>query len=357
MARDGKHTRMIPAALRRTGDFIAGHQLTNGQIPWFRGHFADPWDHVEAAMALGVVGRVEESRAALGWLAATQHPDGSWPMATTEDEVTEPTIDTNQCAYVAVGLWHDHLLTRDIGHLRRHWEMLERAIDLVVSAQLPTGAIAWARSPFGTWAEEALLTGSACIVLSLGCALEVATLLGHERPEWDLARARLVDAVREGSRPGSEVFADKSRYSMDWYYPVLGGAVVADDAHGLLDRRWADFVVPGYGIRCVDDHPWATPAESCELAIALHLLGRHDEAHRILTDVEVHRDTDGGYWTGYVWPDAAIWPEEKTTWTAAAVILATDVLHGLSPAHRLFSDLTCVTHTPAQAVTARAAVG
>jgi hypothetical protein len=335
-------------SLRQTGDFIAGQQLASGQIPWFRGHFADPWDHVEAAMALGVVGLVEESRAAVEWLAATQAPDGSWPMATTGELVTEPTIDTNQCAYVAVGLWHDHLLTGDVPHLRQHWAMLERAIDLVVSAQLPTGAISWARSPFGNWADEALLTGSSCIVLSLGCALEVAAVLGHDRPEWDLARMRLVDAVREGIRPGSDLFADKSRYSMDWYYPVLGGAVVAEDAHALVDLRWDDFVVPGYGIRCVDDHPWATPAESCELAIVLDLLGRSDQALRMLADVEVHRDSDGGYWTGYVWPDQAIWPEEKTTWTAAAVILATDALHGLTPAHRLFADLADATQTPAR---------
>ena len=337
-------THRATPTLRQTGDFIAGHQLGSGQIPWFRGHFSDPWDHIEAAMALGVVGRTEESRAAIDWLARTQHPDGSWPMAMTGDLVTEPTVDTNQCAYIAVGLWHDHLLTGDRLHLRRHWGMLERAIDLVVSAQLPTGAISWARSPFGDWVEEALLTGSACIVLSLRCALEVAAVLGHDRPEWVHAHTRLVGAVRSGSRIGSAVFADKSRYSMDWYYPVLGGAVVAEDAHSAIDLRWDDFVVPGYGIRCVADRPWATPAESCELAIALDLLGRSEEARRILGDIEVHRDTDGGYWTGYVWPDQAIWPEEKTTWTAAAVILATDVLHGLTPAHRLFSDLAGARH-------------
>jgi hypothetical protein len=329
----------VPAALGRTGDFIASHQLANGQIPWFRGHFADPWDHVEAAMALGVVGRREESRAALEWLAATQHPDGSWPMETTGDLVGEVTVDTNQCAYVAVGLWHDYLLTGETQHLTRHWTVLERAIDLVVSAQLPSGAVSWARSPLGSWVDEAMLTGSSCLVLSLGCALQIADALGLDRPLWDLARARLVAAVRHGTRPGSELFADKSRYSMDWYYPVLGGAVAGPEAHALLDRRWHDFVVPGLGIRCVEDRPWATPAESCELAIALDMVGRVDEARRILSDVEAHRDADGGYWTGYVWPDEAIWPEEKTTWTAAAVILGTDAVHRLTPAHGLFRDV------------------
>lgn len=337
---------MLPARLRQTGDFIASHQLRSGQIPWLRGHFADPWDHVEAAMALGVVGRREESRAAMRWLATTQAPDGSWPMETTGDRVTEATIDTNQCAYPAVGLWHDYLLTADTDHLARHWSMLERAIDLVVSAQLPGGAIAWGRAPAGEWWDEGLLTGSSCIVLSLACALEIATHLGHDRPAWAQARTRLICAIDEHVRVGGPVFIDKSRHSMDWFYPVLGGAVVGAAAQALIDRRWDEFIVPGYGIRCVSDRPWATPAESCELVIALDLLGRRDEARAILDDIEVHRDRDGGYWTGYVWPDTAIWPEEKTTWTAGAVVLATDVLDGLTPAQGLFRDLAWAPHTP-----------
>jgi hypothetical protein len=36
-------------------------------------------------------------------------------------------------------------------------------------------------------------------------------------------------------------------------------------------------------------------------------------------------------------PDGVIWPEERTTWTAAAVLLAHDALHNITPASRLFS--------------------
>ncbi|NLJ54311.1 MAG: prenyltransferase [Intrasporangiaceae bacterium] len=347
------------AALRQTGAFIAGQQYPNGQIPWFQGHFADPWDHVEAAMALGVVGRTEESRAAIDWLAATQRADGSWPMETVHDglagtdAVTEATADSNQCSYVAVGLWHDFLVTGDRRHLERHWDMLDRAIELVVAAQLPSGAISWGMSPMGEWVDEALLTGSSCIVLSLAAALAIADTLGHDRPHWALARDLLIDAVQEGAtvpQPGNcqvvARFLDKSRYSMDWYYPVLGGAVTGEAGDRLIDSRWEDFIVPGYGIRCVDDRPWATPAESCELVIALDMLGRRDEALRILGDVEMHRDDDGGYWTGYVWPDEAIWPEEKTTWTAAAVVLAHDAVFSVTPASGMFRSLAGAAHTP-----------
>ncbi len=38
--------------LHATVDGIAEWQLPSGMIPWFPGGHADPWNHVEAAMAL-----------------------------------------------------------------------------------------------------------------------------------------------------------------------------------------------------------------------------------------------------------------------------------------------------------------
>ena len=42
-------------------DSIAALQLPSGMILWFPGGHADPWNHVEAAMALSVGGRVAEA--------------------------------------------------------------------------------------------------------------------------------------------------------------------------------------------------------------------------------------------------------------------------------------------------------
>ena len=42
---------------------------------------------------------------------------------------------------------------------------------------------------------------------------------------------------------------------MEWYYPVLGGALRGEAAQARIDERWDDFVVPGLGIRCVDHRP------------------------------------------------------------------------------------------------------
>ena len=87
--------------------------------------------------------------------------------------------------------------------------------------------------------------------------------------------------------------------------------------------------MPGLGLRCVSDRPWVTGAETCELVLALCALGDHDAGGRSCSPSMQHlRHDDGSYWTGYVYPDDARWPEERTTWTAGAVLLAAAALAG-----------------------------
>jgi hypothetical protein len=57
-------------------------------------------------------------------------------------------------------------------------------------------------------------------------------------------------------------------------------------------------------------------------------LGQSDKAVDILRWIQKLRADDGMYWTGYVFEDDAIWPEERTAWTAGAMILAAAVLGG-----------------------------
>jgi hypothetical protein len=115
---------------------------------------------------------------------------------------------------------------------------------------------------------------------------------------------------------------------MDWYYPILGGAVRGLAADRLLAQRWDEFVVPGLGARCVADRPWVTGAETAELALTLASIGDGDRATALLRDMQHLRVEDGAYWTGYVFEDDAIWPAECSSWTAAAVVLAADALVG-----------------------------
>ena len=73
--------------VQATVDAIAAWQLPNGMIPWYPGGHADPWNHVEAAMALALGGRVAEAERAYDWLVGLQRPDGSWHQYYVEDGI------------------------------------------------------------------------------------------------------------------------------------------------------------------------------------------------------------------------------------------------------------------------------
>ncbi|MEU3183054.1 prenyltransferase [Streptomyces sp. NPDC006923] len=314
-------------------------QRPDGAIPWFRGHHLDPWDHTEAAMALDASGEHEAAARAYAWLARHQNEDGSWyaGYADLDGETVLPSDlgrETNFCAYAAVGIWHHYLATGDDAFLDRMWPVVHAAIEFVLVLQQPGGQIGWKREADGTPVEDALLTGCSSIYQALRCALAIAGEREEPQPEWELAAGALGHAIR--SHP--ERFLDKSRYSMDWYYPVLGGAVTGAGAKERIETDWDRFVVPGLGVRCVVPNPWVTGGESCELALALWVMGESDRALEILQSIQ-HLRADGGmYWTGYVFEgNRAVWPEELTTWTAGSLLLAVAALGGDEATTAVFS--------------------
>jgi hypothetical protein len=326
------------AQVAATCDAIAAEQLPSGMILWFPGGHCDPWNHVEAAMALDVGGRHSEAEAAYRWLARTQHADGSWFNYYLADGIEDHRLDTNVIAYAAVGLWHHTLVTGSSALLASMWPVVERAIGFVLDLQSECGEVAWCREPAdGSPAAYALLTGSSSIYFSLRCAVAAAEHLGQERPDWELAAGRLAHAVAH--RP--EAFADKDRWAMDWYYPVLSGALSGPAGQARLEERWAEFVMPGRGVRCVSDQPWVTAAETAECAMAHDAVGLRDKATLLLTWAQGLRHDDGSYWTGCVYPDEVHFPGgERSSYTAAAMVLAVNGLGGHGPASGLFRGET-----------------
>ncbi|HEY0643563.1 MAG TPA: prenyltransferase [Nocardioides sp.] len=319
------------AQVEQTAATIAAEQEPSGAIPWSRGEHTDVWNHLESAMALMVGDQREAAQRAFAWVRDTQRADGSWPMKIVAGEVEDHSGESNMSAYLAVALGHHWLVARDDAFVREMWPTVRRALDWVVSLQLPFGGIAWSQewrdgSP-ATVNEEALLAGSSSIHHSLRAGVALADLVGEPQPEWELAGGRLGHALREHR----DLFLDKSTFSMDWYYPVLGGAVRGDAAHRLIAERWDTFVEPGLGVRCVSTNPWVTGAETCELVLALEAIGDRERAARLLADMQHLRTEEGSYWTGYVWPDEVNWPHEQTTYTAAAVVLAVDALSEGTP--------------------------
>ncbi len=317
-----------------TVESIAAVQLDDGMVPWFVGGHADPWNHVEAAMALDVGGRRAEAEAAYRWLAATQRGDGAWHQYYwVGARVKETTLDANVSAYVATGTWHHYLTTGDTNFLYEMWPVVERAVSFVLDLQTPGGEILWARHADGTAWSFALLTASSSTYFSLGRALAIAERLGHQRPDWELAAEALGRAVAE--RP--QAFLPKDRWAMDWYYPVLSGAVGGDAARARLADGRNRFLLGDHGTRCVADRPWVTAAETAECAMAHVTAGDDGWGHRLLAATRHLRHDDGSYFTGMVHPERLHFPGgERTTYSAAAVVLANDALSGTSAASALF---------------------
>ncbi len=331
---------LTAAQIRETVDHIAEWQLPNGMVPWFPGGHADPWNHVEAAMALALGGHRDAAERAHDWLASMQREDGSWHQYYLADKVEQDKLDANVIAYVAAGVWHHFLLHRDQGFVETMWPVVEKAIEWVLELQTPRGEIVWARHADGTPWTFALLTGSSSICHSLRCAIALAEHLGHERPDWELSAARLAHVIRAhvaGDLP--DAFAPKHRWAMDWYYPVLAGVVRGAEGRERLDTRRDTFLVENMGVRCVSDRPWITAAETCECMLAYLSLGEREIARTMFGWAQLLRAEDGHYWTGIVFPEMVHFPgNEKSTYTAASIVLAADALSGTSPASSLFVD-------------------
>ena len=322
------------ADLDATVETIARLQLDSGMIPWFPGGHADPWNHVESAMALALGGRVDQAAAAYRWLARIQHDDGSWCSYYVADAVEDARRDTNVTAYIATGLWFHTLATGDGRLLAELWPTVERALDFAVGLQWEGGELCWSLEPDDLVPESyALLTGSSSAYFSLRCGVAAAESLGCNRPDWELAAGRLAHAINH--RP--EAFADKRRWAMDWYYPALSGAMAGPEGRARLRERMPEFSMEGLGIRCVSDQPWVTAAETAECVMALDAVGLVDEAWTLFEWAQHLRCDDGSYWTGCVYPQAVPFPaEERSTYTAAAVVLAANSLAGRGPAAGLF---------------------
>lgn len=285
-------------------------------------------------MALDVAGFTAAARRAYQWLAERQLPEGAWfNYFTASGDVEDQRLDTNVCAYVAVGVWHHYLLHEDLRFLHELWPTVDRAIGFVLRWQQPDGTVRWSVDPDGRLGRFALLTGSSSILHALRCAVACAEALGFERPDWELAAGRLAHAVAHEPT----AFEPKTEFAMDWYYPVLSGALDPVIGAEHLRARWGTFVMEGLGVRCVSSGPWVTAAETAECALALDAVGERARAIDLLTWAQAHRMGDGSYLTGIVYPQQATFPAgERSSYTAAAVVLAVDALSATSPAAGVF---------------------
>ena len=229
--------------LLATGDSIAAVQEPSGAIGWPDGHI-DAWNHVECAMALSACGLRDACPARLRLAARaasgptgpgrSRRPPAAW-SPTRPPRATRPPTSRSASG---TSFWSPG--TR---RSRRGCGPRCAAPSTSCSAlQTPRGEIAWERAADGSPAR-------------LRPADRVLQHLPEPALRGRAGRVRRASRSPTGnSRPTSsgtwwrshpEAFADKSQFSMDWYYPVLGGPVRGPDADGPPGRALARLRGPG----------------------------------------------------------------------------------------------------------------
>ena len=330
-------TRLSPVQRGASAASIKALQTDEGLILRAEGEMADPWNHLEAAMALTVAGELEAAGAALEWLAAHQRRDGAWHAGYREDgTIADERLDTNGTAYLAVALRLHAVATGELRLVEALWPALRRAIGFVLAQQRPGGEIGWSDAPPKSANSFCLLAACSSIYASFDAALSCGELLARPWPGLSDAAERLGAAIRWRR----SAFLAKDEYAMDWYYPVLSGVVSGAAGARRLRSGWHRFVREGQGVLCRCDQRWITTAEKAECALACLRVGLVEEAGRLCALTSTQRQRDGSYLTGLVYPERTTFPPgEASSYSAAAVLLADDAL-ARGPAQALFAPAT-----------------
>ena len=322
---------------KKSISYILSVQRQDGSIPWEVNKKLDPWDHIEAAMGLSIGGMREGAERAYSWLARMQEPDGSWFAEYKNSIPVTKRKETNFIAYISTGALHHYLIYKDQNFLKRIFPVVKKSVDFVLSMQTNQGDICWASEEGKSDLDDSLITGSSSIYKSLECAEYLYNLLNEDQSHLKKAKELLKDSIINKPERYDRTWESKSRYSMDWYYPILCGLLDRETAKKRIEKKWDEFIVEGKGCKCVSEEPWVTIAESSELVMALMRVGLEDKAKSLFDCLHQWRDEDDGlYWTGYVYTDKKFWPVEKPTWTAGAVLLAADSIYKFTAASELF---------------------
>ncbi len=312
-------------------------QEPDGNIPWTPGNHTDPWNLVEAAMALDVGGHHAEAERAYEWLridaarrrrVARVHrrSRGQGPHARHQRHRLH-----RQRRVAPLPLHRRHRLPRRLLDRRRAGHRLR--------ARRTSASRARSRGAATTPATARCSPDRRACYASLRCAIAIAERLGHERPDWELSLGSLADrgrppaprVPRQGPLGDGLVLPDPR-----WCAPRPAARRCASPPAGSASSSRAAACAAS------SDRPWVTAAETCEFVMALDAIGADEHARQLFTWVQFLRAEGGGYWTGANFDDEAfhrdgeLYPVEQPTWNSAAVVLAANALGGDGPTAGLF---------------------
>ena len=321
------------------GAYIKSIQYKSGAIPSNEDGTHDPWDHIESIMGLNIYKDIEASKSAFNWLTHHQNSDGSWYAKYYKTDAIEKNKPTHFSPYIAVAALHFFRIFKDINFLQSIWSSIELAVNFSVELQQDNGTIPWSINNNSQIENDYLLTGCSSILKSIECGIALSKILNQTEniEKWKKAHLLLSNAIQDPDGK-FDLIKDRKRFSMDWYYPILSGCLKQDEKSYYINKIFKDFYLDGIGIKCVIEEPWVTVAETSEFILALMCAGYDDEAKRLLFDVLNISDEEGIPFMGWQYEQNIFWPEEKPSWTAAALMLSADCVFDYSDASDLFKS-------------------
>ena len=321
------------------GAYIKSIQYKSGAIPSNEDGTHDPWDHIESIMGLNIYKDIEASKSAFNWLTHHQNSDGSWYAKYYKTDAIEKNKPTHFSPYIAVAALHFFRIFKDINFLQSIWSSIELAVNFSVELQQDNGTIHWSINNNSQIENDYLLTGCSSILKSIECSIALSKILNKTEniEKWKKAHLLLSNAIQDPDGK-FDLIKDRKRFSMDWYYPILSGCLKQQEKLHYINKIFKDFYLDGIGIKCVIEEPWVTVAETSEFILALMCAGYDDEAKRLLFDVLNISDEEGIPFMGWQYEQNIFWPEEKPSWTAAALMLSADCVFDYSDASDLFKS-------------------
>ena len=321
----------------KLAESIKDVQLNSGAIPSNIDSSHDPWDHIEAIMGLNFLHDKKSAELGLNWLKNNQNNDGSWYAKYYDEKPIEFNKPTHFGPYISVAALHYFKIFSDKEKLEELWNTISSAIDFSINLQNSNGTIPWSVDHKNNIEHDYLLTGSSSILKSIECGIKISKILNKEINEkWMKAYEALSYTVQNPNDLFDKT-TDRSRFSMDSYYPIISGVLSETQKDYYIKKVFKDFYVKGIGVKCVVEEPWITVAETAEFIIALMISNRIEDAKKILIEVMNITDSKNIPYMGWQYEENIFWPEEKPSWTAAALILAADTIFEFTAGSDLFT--------------------
>ena len=155
----------------------------------------------------------------------------------------------------------------------------------------------------------------------------------------DLSGLLLVPVITLPLLPLSNRASAASRSILFSCLTIISGAFNRDESKDIIVNTLANFYIEGLGIKCVKEEPWVSVAETNEFVIAAVKADEINLAKNIFLESLNISDEDNLPYMGWQYVENIFWPDEKPTWTAAAVILAADSLYKFTDGSNLFIDM------------------